>query len=59
MDVVFINFINFVSLFLIPVNTDQQGCIVTGKCHKSQRKNEMPHKLKVILVSVYRNSHCM
>ena len=37
----------FVSFAVYP---DEGGCLVKGKCFRSQRKNESPHEMKVSIL---------
>ncbi|CAC5395700.1 unnamed protein product [Mytilus coruscus] len=37
-------------LFNISVHKLDNGCMVTARCHRSQKKNESPHEIEISLV---------
>ncbi|VDI68993.1 Hypothetical predicted protein [Mytilus galloprovincialis] len=43
-----------------PVYKVDNGCLVKGKCHRSQRKNESPHDIEIILLDgpILQESKC-
>ncbi|CAG2198744.1 unnamed protein product [Mytilus edulis] len=44
----------------ITVHKVDNGCLVKGKCHRSQRKNESPHDIEIILLDgpILQESKC-
>jgi hypothetical protein len=45
--VIFMNDSNVGAFDSFAVYSDEGGCLVKGKCFRSQRKHESPHEIKV------------